>query len=69
MRERAKIFWLALLVTAFSVSISATSADGLNFSFEVQTSIRATPPAIVCDPAVTATPDGYLIVYKYNPGR
>lgn len=57
-------------VRLYGCGISAyKSADGLNFSFEVQTSIRATPPAIVCDPAVTATPDGYLIVYKYNPGR
>jgi arylsulfatase A-like enzyme/dienelactone hydrolase len=57
-------------VRLYGCGISAyKSADGLNFSFERETNIRATPPAIVCDPAVTATPDGYLMVYKYNPGR
>ncbi|MCX8103333.1 MAG: hypothetical protein N3E42_02675 [Candidatus Bipolaricaulota bacterium] len=45
------------------------STDGLQFAFEAQTNLRAAPPAIVCDPAVTTTLNGYLMIYKYNPGR
>lgn len=48
---------------------SYRSADGLQFAFEAQTNIRSGPPAIVCDPSVTTTPNGYLMVYKHNPGR
>jgi len=45
------------------------SSDGLAFRFEKRTNITGSPGAIVCDPAVTTTPTGFLMVYKYNPGR
>jgi hypothetical protein len=48
------------------------SPDGLSFSLERSSIIQAEPggpPVILCDPSVTATPTGYLMVYKFNPGR
>ncbi|MCL6641769.1 MAG: hypothetical protein K6T71_00385 [Candidatus Bipolaricaulota bacterium] len=45
------------------------SSDGLAFRFEKRTNITSSPGAIICDPAVTTTPTGFLMVYKYNPGR
>lgn len=45
------------------------SADGLNFTLEKQGAIGANQGGIVCDPSVTASPNGYLMVYKFNPGK
>lgn len=45
------------------------SDDGLTFRIEREGVIRSVPPEIICDPSVTATPTGYLMVYKYNPRR
>lgn len=44
------------------------SADGLNFTLEKQGVVAATQRAIICDPSVTATPNGFMMVYKYNSG-
>lgn len=44
------------------------SANGLDFTLEKRSVIP--PPAQggpVCDPSVTATPTGYLMIYKYRP--
>ena len=45
------------------------STDGLNFDLEKRDVIRGQSSEILCDPSVTVTPNGYLMVYKYNPGR
>lgn len=59
----------AIRLYACTEGISAyRSADGLNFTLEKRSVIP--PPAqggLVCDPSVTATPTGYLMVYKYQP--
>ncbi len=44
------------------------SADGLNFALEKAEVIRG-QGGVVCDPSVTATPNGYLMVYKVNQGQ
>lgn len=43
------------------------STDGLNFTLEKQSVISPAQGGMVCDPSVTATPTGYLMVYKYQP--
>lgn len=45
------------------------STDGLNFDLEKRDLLRGQFSEILCDPSVTATPDGYLMVYKFNPGQ
>lgn len=45
------------------------STEGLDFSLEKQSVITAAGGGIVCDPSVTATPNGYVMVYKFNPGK
>lgn len=40
-----------------------TSSDGLVFDAVAQGIIQA--PGIVCDPSVAATPDGFIMVYKF----
>jgi len=46
------------------------SQDGLNFALLKQGVIQDTTRSgkIICDPSVTATSSGFLIVYKVNPG-
>jgi hypothetical protein len=46
------------------------STDGLNFTVEKK-GVIAIPSGggIICDPSVTETPSGYLMVYKYNSGN
>jgi hypothetical protein len=46
------------------------STDGLNFAVEKK-GVIAMPSGggLVCDPSVTATPNGFMVVYKYNPGK
>lgn len=43
------------------------SQDGLTFSSLQERVVIG--QGIICDPSVTATPAGYLMVYKYNPGQ
>ncbi len=44
------------------------SMDGLNFTLEKDAVIRA-ERGVVCDPSVAATPSGFLMLYKVNPGQ
>lgn len=44
------------------------SPDGLNFALDYESVIPIPAQGgVVCDPSVTATPSGYLMVYKYHP--
>jgi hypothetical protein len=43
------------------------SADGLNFDLERESVIRGS--GVLCDPSVTAMLNGYLMLYKFNPGQ
>jgi hypothetical protein len=45
------------------------STDGFTFTLEKEGVVTASGGAIICDPSVTETPNGYLMVYKYNPGN
>lgn len=45
------------------------SADGLNFTLEKKGVIPSEGGALVCDPSVTKTPNGYLMVYKFNSNK
>lgn len=47
------------------------SQDGLNFTLLKQSIIRDNTGTgqILCDPSITFIDDGYLIVYKTNPGK
>ncbi|MBI5652758.1 MAG: hypothetical protein HZC40_20275 [Chloroflexi bacterium] len=45
------------------------SNDGLSFALEKESVISGTLARVVCDPAITATPTGFVMVFKTNVGQ